>query len=74
MDNKCLVQVVDNGLADSTTWLRVWEEVSAIVHICVFNGYVGKSTGLGECFLFLGLWVGSICAFLLTDMQALTAI
>ena len=74
MEDKCVVQVFDNGSADSTSWLRVWEEVSAIVSICVRRGYIGRSTGIGECFLLLGLCVGSICAFLLTDIQAPTAI
>lgn len=47
-EDRCIVQIVNNGLTDSTSWYRIWEDVDAIVSMCVAAGYIGKSSGIGS--------------------------
>ena len=47
-NDKCIVDITDNGSADQVSWYAVWKEVQAIVDICVKVGYIGQSSGLGE--------------------------
>ena len=47
-DYQCVVQVSDNGNSDLYSWYSCWEQVEALVNICVRAGQIGIAEGLGE--------------------------
>ncbi len=64
----CVVKIDHNGTADQISWYELWEEVVAIINICLGHGGIGTSSGLGESSRFFNL-IGQLVTVLLTEIR-----